>query len=296
MPMAILVHGGAGFIPLEQRAHAHAGCQVAASRGWSQLQEGDSALDVVMEAVRMMEDNPEYNAGTGSCPTLEGKIEMDAGIMDGYALQVGAVAGLELLKNPILVARKILESPHVFLIGKGAQQFAQEQGFSLCTQADLLTEGQYQKWLRTHEQSGPLHATLDAFTDTSADSGKKHGTVGAVAIDKYGHLAAATSTGGMLNKHPGRVGDSPLVGCGFYADQYAAVSCTGQGEDFVRLLIAQRAAAYIAQGLDAQQAADKVIAYLSENATGGGGVIVVDHNGNIGSAWNTEHMSYASWQ
>jgi beta-aspartyl-peptidase (threonine type) len=296
MPMALLVHGGAGAIPLEHRARAHAGCQAAASLGWSHLQQGRSALDAVMYAVQAMEDNPDYNAGTGSCLTLDGNIEMDAGIMDGHSLQVGSVAGLELLKNPILVARRVLESPHVFLISRGAQYFALSQGFPLCSRSDLLTDAQYQKWLSTHEQSNHLHPTLDAFTNTSVEADKKHGTVGAVALDSHGHLAAATSTGGMLNKHAGRVGDSPLVGCGFYADQYAAVSCTGLGEDFVRLLIGQRAAAYVAQGFDAQQAAERAILFLSENATGTGGLIVVDHNGNVGSAWNTEHMSYASAQ
>ncbi|HTK05687.1 MAG TPA: isoaspartyl peptidase/L-asparaginase [Ktedonobacteraceae bacterium] len=295
MSIAILVHGGAGIIPVEQRQRAHEGCQAAAELGWSRLQSGGTALDAVEEAVRAMEDNPHYNAGTGSCLSIEGNIEMDAGIMDGQSLRVGAVAGLELLKNPIQVARHILESPHALLIGKGAQQFALEQGFSLCKRADLLTEAQYQKWLHTHKQADPRHPKLDAFANP-IDGEKKHGTVGAVAIDAHGNLAAATSTGGMQNKHPGRVGDSPLVGCGFYADEYAAISCTGLGEDFIRLLIAQRAASYVAQGLNAQQAAEKAMAFLSEKATGTGGVIIVDRHGNIGAAWNSEHMSYASMQ
>jgi L-asparaginase / beta-aspartyl-peptidase len=294
MPMAILVHGGAGTIPLSRRARAHAGCQAAASLGWLKLQQGASALTAVEEAVRAMEDNPDYNAGTGSCLTIDGNIEMDAGIMDGHTLRVGSVAGLELFKNPIRLASSILESPHAFLISKGAQQFALSQGFSLCTREDLLTEAQYQKWLRTQEQANPLTPVLDAFTEAT-DGEKKYGTVGAVAVDSYGHLAAATSTGGMLNKYPGRVGDSPLVGCGFYADEHAAVSCTGMGEDFIRLTIAQRASAYVAMGLDAQQAADMVIAFLSEHASGEGGVIIVDRNGYVGSAWNSDYMSYASF-
>jgi L-asparaginase / beta-aspartyl-peptidase len=291
MPMAILVHGGAGIIPLEVRARAHKGCLTAAELGLSRLQAGATALEAVEEAVRAMEDDPQYNAGTGSTLSIDGNIEMDAGIMDGHSLRVGAIAGLELVKNPIMVARHVLESSHALLISKGAQQFALEQGFSLCNKSDLITEAQYQKWLESREQADPQHPTLDAFSETRE---KKHGTVGAVAIDAQGHLAAATSTGGMQNKHPGRVGDSPLVGCGFYADEYAAISCTGWGEDFIRLMIAKRAAEYVAQGLSAQQAADKVMALLSEKATGTGGVIVVDHRGGVGAAWNSEHMSYAS--
>ncbi len=189
MPSAIIVHGGAGAIPPELSEVYQAGCKEAALIGWRILQAGGAALDAVEAAVRSLEDNPYYNAGTGAGPTEEGKVELDAGMMDGYRLDVGAVADVERIKNPISLARKVLESPHVLLVGRMPE---------------------------------------------------KHGTVGAVALDDLGRLAAATSTGGILNKYPGRVGDTPLVGCGFYADENAAISCTGHGEDFIRLLIAKR--------------------------------------------------------
>jgi beta-aspartyl-peptidase (threonine type) len=201
--------------------------------------------------------------------------------MEGHTLQVGAVAGVELIKNPIALARSVLQSPHVLLIGQGAQQFALEQGFTLTTLEDLITERQYNKWKKAQlaqQEPGP---------------GQRHGTVGAVALDSSGKLAAATSTGGMFNKHPGRVGDSPLVGAGFYADELAAISCTGDGEDFTRLLIAKRAADEVARGASAQQAAEAAIAVLNTKSTGLGGLIIVDHAGNVGIARNSRNMARA---
>ncbi len=279
MPIAIIVHGGAGDIEDGRTESAQAGCREAALVGWRILQLGGSALDAVEAAVRSLEDNPNFNAGTGACLTTDGNIQLDAGIMDGHALSVGAVADVELIKNPISLARKVLESPHALLVGEGAQQFAQEQGVSLCQLEDLMTERQYNKW---------KEATSSASTD-----GEKHGTVGAVALDTFGTLAAATSTGGIENKYPGRVGDSPLIGCGFYADDNAAISCTGHGEDFIRLLIAKRTADFVARGDVARDAAQAAIAVLGARATGTGGLIVVDRLGNVGFAWNSEHMSHA---
>jgi beta-aspartyl-peptidase (threonine type) len=257
---------------------AQEGCREGLLIGWRILQSNGSALDAVEAAVRALEDDPQFNAGTGSSLTREGSIEMDAGIMDGHLLRVGAVAGVELLKNPIALARKVLESPHALLIGRGAQQFALEQGMSLCAREDLLTARQYKRWeqIRAGQVLPP-----------------KHGTVGAAALDSSGHLAAATSTGGIINKYPGRVGDSPLVGCGFYADQYAAISCTGYGEDFIRLLIARRAAEYVAQGSTAQHAADEAIAFLSTQTHETGGLIAVDAQGTLGFATSRQHMPYA---
>lgn len=280
MSMAIVVHGGAGNILPERVAGAQSGCKEAALAGWRMLQGGGSALAAVEAAVRMLEDNPNFNAGTGSCLTAAGRIEMDAGMMEGHTLRVGAVACVEQIKNPIMLAARVLESPHVLLCGRGAQDFAREQGIELCTQEELITERQYTRWLRARATGGvPL--------------AQKHGTVGAVALDHAGHLAAATSTGGIINKHPGRIGDTPLVGCGFYADKCAAVSCTGYGEDFVRLLIARRAAELTAQGLSACDASEACIAYLSAMAEGKGGLIVVDRLGHVGFTWNSEHMAYA---
>jgi beta-aspartyl-peptidase (threonine type) len=226
-------------------------------------------------------------------------------------LHVGAIAGIEHIKNPIVLARHVLESPHALLIGQGAEEFALECGMSLCARQELLTQRQYEIWQKMRDerlaqkqepsyhrrQLGSL-AARDVPKSTPRivspqESEEKHGTVGAVAIDAQGRLAAATSTGGTHYKYPGRVGDSPLVGCGFYADEHAAVSCTGHGEDFIRLLIAKRAADCVARGMRARDAAEATIAVLSAKATGEGGLIVVDHLGNVGFAWNSSHMSHA---
>jgi len=224
--------------------------------------------------------------------TTDGKVELDAGMMAGHRLAVGAVADVELIKNPISLARKVLESPHVLLVGKGAQQFAQEQGIPLCKVEDLMVGPRYKSWL--DEQPKKIRGGSSELASPTPDTThKKHGTVGAVALDQSGKLAAATSTGGIPHKYPGRVGDSPLVGCGFYADDNAAISCTGHGEDFVRLLIAKRAADFVAHGENAHKAAESAIAVLAARATGTGGLIVVDRSGNVGFAWNSRQMSHA---
>src|SRR6266536_416510 len=299
MPSAIIVHGGAGAIPPELRDVHQAGCKDATLIGWRILQAGGDALDAVEAAVRSLEDNPYYNAGTGAGPTADGKIELDAGIMDGYRLDVGAVADVERIKNPISLARKVLESPHVLLVGRGAQAYALECGIPMCELEDLVTERQYQIWLEKKAQAAgeskiedePRYHRREVASIEARE--EKHGTVGAVAIDMTGHLAAATSTGGITNQYPGRVGDSPLVGCGFYADDNAAVSCTGDGEDFTRLLIAKRAADFVANGETAREAAATAMAFLGAKVTGTGGLIIVDRKGNIGFAWKSRHMKHA---
>ena len=299
MPIAIIVHGGAGTVTSDRTESVQEGCKKAALIGWRILQAGGSALDAVEAAVHSLEDNPQFNAGTGSCLTSDGNIELDAGIMEGHTLQVGAVACIELIKNPISLARKVLESPHVLLVGKGAQAYALECGIPMCELEDLVTERQYQIWLEKKAQATGeskaddeprYHRRQVASIEARAE---KHGTVGAVAIDTAGRLAAATSTGGIPNQYPGRVGDSPLVGCGFYADDNAAVSCTGDGEDFTRLLIAKRATDIVAHGETARDAAATAIAFLGAKATGTGGLIMVDRKGNIGFAWNSQHMKHA---
>jgi L-asparaginase / beta-aspartyl-peptidase len=297
MPIAIIVHGGAGNLPPDRIEAAQAGCKEAALVGWRILLAGGSALDAVEAAVRSLEDNPLFNAGTGACLTSEGNIELDAGIMEGHTLQVGAVAGIELIKNPISLARRVMESPHVLLVGKGAQVFAQEQGIPLCAFEDLLTERQYQIWLENKAQAAKESVEEPRYHRREVGSipprEEKHGTVGAVTVDMSGSLAAAASTGGIHNKYPGRVGDSPLVGCGFYADENAAVSCTGYGEDFIRLLIAKRAADFAGRGETAREAAEAAIALLGTKASGVGGLIVVDRKGGVGFAWNSQNMAYA---
>jgi beta-aspartyl-peptidase (threonine type) len=297
MPIALIVHGGAGDISSDRHEGARQGCREAALAGWRVLQEGGSALDAVEVAVRVLEDDPAFNAGTGACLSAEGNIELDAGIMDGRTLEVGAVAGVELIKNPILLARKVLTSPHVLLVGRGAEQFAEEAGIARCSFDELLTERQYQRWKAYLAEHGllpdePRMIRREIATLAARDE-PKHGTVGAVALDSTGSLAAATSTGGIHNKYPGRVGDSPLVGCGFYADEYAAISCTGDGEDFARLLIAKRAADFVAQGRSAGEAAQAAIDVLSARARGKGGLIVVDQSGRVGFARNSQNLAYA---
>jgi beta-aspartyl-peptidase (threonine type) len=239
----------------------------------------------VEAAVRILEDDPHFNAGRGSSLTTEGNVEMDAGMMEGHTFNVGAVASVELIKNPISLARTVLESPHVLLVSKGAQKFALEQGFSLCKLEDLVTSYQSNK-LHQWRQTSP-----EQRTKIAKDPEGKHGTVGAVALDHLGNLAAATSTGGIQHQNPGRVGDSPLVGCGFYADEHAAISCTGYGEDFIRLLIAKRAADFVERGSSAQTAAESAIAFLKSRASGTGGLIIADRQGQIGFAWNTHHLA-----
>jgi len=299
MPIAIVVHGGAGTVTPERAGIVQEGCKEAALIGWRILEAGGSALDAVEAATLALEDNPQYNAGTGSCLTSDGNIELDAGIMEGHTLHVGAVACAELIKNPISLARKVLASPHVLLVGKGAQEYALECGIPMCELEDLVTERQYQIWLDKKAQAAAESQVEEEPRFYRREVGSiearkdRHGTVGAVAIDMAGHLAAATSTGGISNQYPGRVGDSPLVGCGFYADDNAAVSCTGDGEDFTRLLIAKRAADCVAHGETARDAATTTIAFLGAKATGTGGLIIIDRKGNIGFAWNSQNMSHA---
>ncbi|MBV8822279.1 MAG: isoaspartyl peptidase/L-asparaginase [Ktedonobacteraceae bacterium] len=319
MGIAIVVHGGVGAIPAKRLEMARAGCKEAAALGWSILKDGGSALDAVEAAVQALEDNPNYNAGTGSSLAADGSIQMDAGLMEGHTLRVGAVASVELIKNPITLARHVLESPHVLLVGKGALQFALERGMSLCRYEDILTEQRYRKWYITQSEhfTGELPYSPLEFATCPTCSGKQykipetaqeqplaicpaqevqeenHGTVGAVALDTLGLLAAATSTGGLPNKHPGRVGDSPLVGCGYYADDNAAISCTGHGENFVRLLLAKRAADFVARGATARDAAEASIALLNAKLGSHGGLIIVDRLGNVGFTWNATNMAHA---
>src|SRR6266849_8340855 len=208
MPIAIIVHGGAGTMLPEFTERLQVGCKEAALVGWRILQAGGSALDAVEAAVRSLEDNPYFNAGTGASMTTDGKVELDAGMMDGHALAVGAVADVELIKNPISLARKVLESPHVLLVGKGAQQFAQEQGIPLCKVEELMTGPRYKSWLENKARAASAPEELRHHrreVGSLKARQERHGTVGAAAVDITGTLAAATSTGGIHNKYPGRV-------------------------------------------------------------------------------------------
>lgn len=312
MGRAIIVHGGAGLIPPDRYETAREGCRAAAEAGWRVLAAGGSALDAVEAAITSLEDNPGFNAGTGGVLTSDGRVQLDCGVMDGASLNVGAVAGVERIKNPIKVARAVLASPHVLLVGAGAEEFARESGFTLCDPGDLITPYQYARWQRGYRPGDGAHAgtELDAVltesTEPSATNGHKldaepvhaddtkHGTVGAVAVDDAGNIVASASTGGRAGKHLGRVGDTPLPGCGYYAENgIGGISCTGDGEDFIRLLLAKRVADYIAAGLSAQAAASAAIRLLGERTTGEGGLIVLDSQGRVGYARNSATMAHA---
>jgi L-asparaginase / beta-aspartyl-peptidase len=321
MGLAIIVHGGAGAIPPERFAAAAEGCRAAALAGWRVLREGGTALDAVQAAIVVLEDDPGFNAGTGAVLTTDGRAQLDAGLMDGADLQVGAVAGVERIKNPIALARRVLESAHVLLMGAGAEQFAAERGIALIEPAELVTSAQYARWQRGYRDGDdvnvnvgpvilaapeerapngarPAHPGNAAAAPSDAQpvhsDGHKHGTVGAVAVDAAGNVAAGASTGGIGAKHPGRIGDTPLVGCGYCAENgLGGVSCTGHGEDFIRTLLARRALDFLGGGLSAQAAASRAIRLLGERTDGSGGLILLDAAGRVGYARNTTAMAHA---
>jgi beta-aspartyl-peptidase (threonine type) len=265
---AIIVHGGAGPIRDQSLPARLEGCRDAALAGWKILNSGGSALDAAEEAVVALEDNPLFNAGTGSTLTRLGQVEMDAAIMEGRSLRCGAVGAVSGIKNPIRLARRIMEDGrHVMLSGEGALVFAREIGLPECSPRKLITERERKRWE------------------------SKHGTVGCVAYDSKGRLAVATSTGGIFDKLPGRIGDSPLIGCGTYADDWGAASCTGHGEAIIRLVLAKSAVEYLSEGSEAQTAARAAVAALEDKRVrGAGGIILIDRLGNIGYARNTTHM------
>ncbi len=263
------------------------GCRLAAGLGWSILQRGGSALDAVEAAIRSLEDHPAFDAGHGAWLNSAGEVELDAIIMAGETLNSGAVAAVQHVRNPISLARLVMErTPHSLIAGTGAERFAQAQGVTLCDVAELLTGRELARWRAIQEQKD--------FSAEAAFGGPPHGTVGAVAFDRAGHLAAGTSTGGTPNKLQGRVGDSPLIGCGCYADDMSAgASATGWGESIMKVVLCKRVCDEVAQGQPAQAAAERAITVLAERAQGLGGVIVIDRAGKLGIAFNTPRMARA---
>lgn len=282
---AIAIHGGAGVIPKtmaedEKRQYFDA-LEEALGLGRDLLEQGAASLDVVERVVRHLEDVPLFNAGKGAVFTHDGGHELDAAIMDGRDLACGAVSGLATVKNPITLARLVMErSPHVFFVGPGAERFADEMGVERVDQQYFFTERRYEQWQRAREREKAA----------AGDDDDKHGTVGAVALDVHGNLAAATSTGGLTNKRYGRVGDVPVIGAGTYADnRTAAVSCTGFGEQFIRHSVAHDVTARMAyRGLGVEEAAKEVI--QGELEPGDGGLIAVAHDGSIALVFNSEGM------
>lgn len=284
---SLIVHGGAWDIPDADVAADLEGCRRAAEVGWAVLQNGGSALDAVEAAIRYLEDDPVFDAGVGAWLNAAGEVELDAIIMDGETLDNGAVAAIQHIRNPISVARRVMEhTPHSLIVGHGAEQFAAAQGFPLCDESELLTGHELERWKIIKGKTN--YRVEESFRGTP------RGTVGAVARDKDGHLAAGTSTGGTPNKLPGRVGDSPLIGCGCYADDVSAgASATGWGESIMKVVLCKMACDLAANGADAQSAAEKSIGVLADRVQGLGGVIVIDQQGRIGQAFNTPRMARA---
>lgn len=290
-PFSIAIHGGAGTLlkgqmtPEKETAYT-SGLQLAVDAGYETLATGGSALDAVTAAVILLENNPLFNAGKGSVFTAKGHHEMDASIMEGKHLKAGAVSLISGIKNPILLARDVMEkSEHVFLAGEGALEFAKSMGYILEEDSYFYNQFRYDQWQEIKDSD---HFQLDH----SVLKESKFGTVGAVACDMSGNVAAATSTGGMTNKKWGRIGDSPIIGAGNYANNTTcAVSCTGSGEYFIRGVVAYDVSCLMEyKGMSLEDAANEVIHHRILNLGGDGGLIAVDALGNIAMPFNTEGM------
>ena len=322
----LVVHGGAWAMP-DDMVEAHInGVGNALAAGWSVLERGGSALDAVEEAVVIMEDDETFDAGRGSFLNRDGKVQLDALIMDGSTLRAGGVGCVERLRNPVRAARKILsESPHVYFVAEGAERFAAEHGIALCKNEELIIPREVERLKEYQERlandptlrqaQGELsraddaremareigHPTESGSSQSAAGSGDdlfapniSHDTVGAVALDGNGNIAAATSTGGTLNKAPGRLGDSSLIGCGCYAsNESAAVSTTGWGEPIMKLVLAKWTADRISAGNLPEWAAQEAMNYLKQRLNGHGGIIVLDPQGHFGIAHSTPRMAWA---
>ncbi|RRR72974.1 MAG: peptidase T [Candidatus Viridilinea halotolerans] len=293
MPIALIIHGGAWNIPDEQVDAHVAGCRAALAQGWGVLAAGGSAIDACEAAVRLLEDDPTFDAGTGSVLTSAGVVELDAAIMDGSTLHYGAVANVRCLRNPITLARHVLVGPATFLAGEGAEQFAAAQGLPLCANSDLIVPRERLLW--EHWKASQATPEGESHHKSEAQAVGGHDTVGAIALDQTGRLAVANSTGGTPFKHPGRIGDTPLIGCGLYADgRVGGAVCTGWGEAITRVALARRAVELLERGLPPQSAAEIAIRTLGRAVPGGnGGCIILNPQGRIGLAWNTRRMAYA---
>lgn len=293
--IAIAIHGGAGTIlkssmTTEKEAAYKAALKESIRIGYTELENGKTSLDAVEFAVKSLEDSPLFNAGKGSVFTSEGTHEMDASIMDGKSLEAGAVTMIKGLKNPISLSRLVMEkSEHVFLAGSGAEEFAKKMNCEFKNADYFYDELRYNQWQEIKD--------TDSFQlDHSVKKDEKFGTVGAVALDQFGNIAAATSTGGMTNKKFGRVGDSPMIGAGNYANNNTcAVSCTGSGEYFIRAVVAYDVSCLMEhKGYSLEQATQEVIHRRLMSIGGDGGLIAIDNKGNISMPFNTEGMYRAS--
>ena len=301
----LLVHGGAWAIPKEAEEAHEAGVRAALAAGYAVLERGGAAVDAVEAAVVVMEEDPTFDAGRGSFLTSDGRVQLDALLMDGGRMLAGGVACVERLRNPIKAARLVLEkSPHVYFVGAGAEAFAAAHGMELIDNGELVLERERER-LREAQARAAAGLKDNSFEGIEDDKGPEtavdlesheansHDTVGAVALDAKGDVAAATSTGGTLNKTPGRVGDSSLIGCGCYADNLAAaVSVTGWGEPIMKLVLGKWATDRVAEGTDPETAAREAIAYLYNRLGGHGGIILLGPDGRFGLAHNTPAMAW----
>jgi L-asparaginase / beta-aspartyl-peptidase len=317
MKPSLIVHGGAWDIPDDAVDACKSGCARALSAGWSILSRGGSALDAVEASIIVLEDDPVFDAGFGSHLNLDGRVECDAIVMDGATLRAGSVAALQHIKNPIRAARTVLEKcPHMMLVAEGAERFVAQHGIPLCAPEDLISPAEREAWQRCRVDT---HAA-------EHHRGHDQGTVGAVAFDSHGKLFAATSTGGTCCKLPGRVGDSPLIGCGCYADsETAGVSATGYGEAIMKVVLSKSAADFLHSPLvraglmhpepsrktaptplaapiaesstsltsSAMRAAQAAVQLLAKRTHATAGLILLDRLGNPGFAFNTPRMAYA---
>lgn len=299
MSFTLVIHGGAGNITpaimnAEQELEYTAALQAALRKGAEALKAGGSATDAVVAAICEMEDNPLFNAGRGSVFTKKGLNEMDAAIMDGSDLSAGAIAGVRNIKNPIKLAREVmLHSGHVFLSNEGAAEFALKQGVETATDEYLFNKSRYDQWVEIRDTDyTQLDHKGDNLKGPIPNTGHKFGTVGAVARDAQGNIAAGTSTGGMTNKRFGRIGDSPVIGAGTYANnRTCAISCTGHGEYFLRAVVAYDISCLIEyKGMTLQQACDFVIKDKLVKMGGEGGLIAVDAKGNFDFCFNSAGM------
>jgi beta-aspartyl-peptidase (threonine type) len=294
---SLIVHGGAGNIPDGAVNDFRRGVRAGLEAGWRVLSAGGAAIDAVEAAIVALEEDPALDAGIGSHLNRDGRVQLDAILMNGATLRAGAVAAVERIRNPIRMARLVLErSEHMMLAGPGAEQFAVENDFPLCEPEELITDAARSEWHKLREQSS-------AVRDASA----QRGTVGAVAMDMRGNLVAGTSTGGTRGKYPGRVGDSPLIGCGCYADAEAGgISCTGHGEGIMKIVMAKMAADLLRDprvlaphrkkrsGATVGQAvADACVRILERRAHAAGGLILLDREGRPAAAFSTPRMAYA---
>src|SRR6266404_3477657 len=285
MKPALIVLGGAWDIPDEAVDACKSGCHRALSAGWAILSGGGSALDAIEAAIMVLEDDPVFDAGYGSHLNLDGHVECDAIVMNGATLRAGAAATLQRVKNPIQAARKILENcPHMMLVAKGAERFAKKQGIRLCKPEEMVSEAEYEAWMKCKSDK---HAA-------EHHRGHEQGTVGAVALDAAGNLFAATSTGGTCCKLPGRVGDSPLIGCGCYADAIMKVVLAKSAVDFLRRpeTCVNTPNNISCETSTADIAAREAIHFLGKRTHATGGLILLDRHGNPGFAFNTPRMAY----